>query len=165
MDIADNSTVLALWDSPRQRDAYTWFTTELANLRTAFRWAADQRNLDDAATIATDAAYLGFCVENYEPVAWAEELIETAHAVDHPRLVFLYAMATQCWFVGRIEEAVRYTEAGQAAMLTDRGELPFGFEGTLANPYIAIGQPDRSVEWCRALLARTPMRTSTSRHT
>jgi predicted ATPase/class 3 adenylate cyclase len=147
--------ILALWDSPRQRDAYTWFTTELANLRTAFRWAADQRNLDDAAAIATDAAYLGLCVENYEPVAWAEELIETARAVDHRRLVFLYAMATQCWFVGRIEEAVRYTEAGQAAMLTDRGELPFGFEGTLANPYIAIGQPDRSVEWCRSLLART----------
>jgi predicted ATPase len=28
--------VLALWDSPRQRDAYDWFTIELANLRTAF---------------------------------------------------------------------------------------------------------------------------------
>src|SRR3984957_11512020 len=33
--------VLALWDSPHQREAYDWFTVELANLRTAFRWAAD----------------------------------------------------------------------------------------------------------------------------
>ena len=33
---------MALWDSPRQREAYDWFTVELANLRTAFRWAADQ---------------------------------------------------------------------------------------------------------------------------
>ena len=33
--------VLALWDSPRQREAYAWFTAELADLRTAFRWAAD----------------------------------------------------------------------------------------------------------------------------
>ena len=33
---------MALWDSPRQREAYDWFTLELANLRTAFRWAADQ---------------------------------------------------------------------------------------------------------------------------
>jgi predicted ATPase len=33
--------ILALWDSPRQREAYDWFTVELANLRTAFRWAAD----------------------------------------------------------------------------------------------------------------------------
>ena len=45
--------ILALWDSPRQREAYDWFTTELANLRTAFRWAADQGDLDVAATIAT----------------------------------------------------------------------------------------------------------------
>ena len=34
--------IMALWDSPRQREAYDWFTIELANLRTAFRWAADQ---------------------------------------------------------------------------------------------------------------------------
>ena len=40
--------ILAVWDSPRQRDAYTWFTVELANLRTAFRWAADHGDLDDA---------------------------------------------------------------------------------------------------------------------
>jgi hypothetical protein len=45
--------ILALWDSPRQREAYTWFTTELTNLRTAFRWAADQGDLDVAAPIAT----------------------------------------------------------------------------------------------------------------
>ncbi len=28
--------IMALWDSPRQREAYDWFATELANLRTAF---------------------------------------------------------------------------------------------------------------------------------
>ena len=38
--------VLALWDSPSQRDAYTWFEAEMANLRTAFRWAADHDDLD-----------------------------------------------------------------------------------------------------------------------
>ena len=89
--------ILALWDSPRQREAYDWFTTELANLRTAFRWAADHGDLDVAATIATYAALLGFWVENYEPIAWAEELIEPARAVDHPRLAALYVMASQCW--------------------------------------------------------------------
>jgi predicted ATPase len=70
--------ILALWDSPRQREAYTRFTAELANLRTAFRWAADQGDLDVAAVIATYAAFLGICLENYEPLAWAEELIEPA---------------------------------------------------------------------------------------
>ena len=51
--------ILALWDSPRQREAYDWFTVELANLRTAFRWAADHGDLDVAAAIATYAAFLG----------------------------------------------------------------------------------------------------------
>ena len=53
--------ILALWESPRQREAYDWFTAELANLRTAFRWAADHGDLDVAATIATYAGFLGYC--------------------------------------------------------------------------------------------------------
>jgi predicted ATPase len=81
--------IIALWDSPRQREAYDWFTVELANLRTAFRWATDHGDLDDAATIATYAGLLGNLVENYEPITWAEELIEPARAVDHPRLAFV----------------------------------------------------------------------------
>ena len=56
--------ILALWDSPRQREAYDWFTVELANLRTAFRWAADQGDLDVAATIATYAMFLGAAIQN-----------------------------------------------------------------------------------------------------
>ena len=56
--------ILALWDSPRQRQAYDWFATELANLRTAFRWAADHNDLDVAATIATYAGLLGLVTEN-----------------------------------------------------------------------------------------------------
>ena len=63
--------ILALWDSPRQREAYVWFTVELANLRTAFRWAADRGDLDAAAAIATYAMLLGVLIENYEPIAWA----------------------------------------------------------------------------------------------
>ena len=122
---------MSLWDGPRQREAYDWFTAELANLRTAFRWAADRGDLDDAATIATYAALLGFCIDNYEPIAWAEELIEPARAVDHPRLAFLYVIASQCYTSGRVEEAVRYCEAGMAVVESGRGEVPFGIEGLL----------------------------------
>ncbi len=145
--------ILALWDSPRQREAYDWFTAELANLRTAFRWSTDHADLDVAATIATYAALLGFCVENYEPIAWAEELIEPAHAVDHPRLAFLYVMASQCYTTGRIEDAARYSEAGQMATRSSRGEVPFGLEVLLLVAYLMTGQPERAVEWCRAQLA------------
>jgi predicted ATPase len=88
--------ILALWDSPRQREAYTWFAAELANLRSAFRWAADHGDLDVAAAIASYAGWLGYLVENYEPMAWVEEIIKPAHAVDHPRLAFLYVVASQC---------------------------------------------------------------------
>ena len=89
--------IMALWDSPRQREAYDWFTLELANLRTAFRWAADHGDLDVAATLATYVGFLGFMVQTYEPIAWAEELIKPARAVDHPRLAFLYVIASQCY--------------------------------------------------------------------
>jgi predicted ATPase len=145
--------ILALWDSPRQRDAYEWFRTELANLRTAFRWAADQGDMDVAAAIATYAPLLGYLVENYEPIAWAEELIEPARAVDHPRLATMYLIAAQCYTTGRIEEAVGYAEAGQT-VIGSGGEVPFGSEGTLGAVYLIIGQPERGVEWCRARLAR-----------
>jgi predicted ATPase/class 3 adenylate cyclase len=150
--------ILALWDSPRQREAYTWFTTELANLRTAFRWAADHGDLDVPATIATYAGLLGYCVENTEPIAWAEELIEPARSVDHPRLAALYLMASVCWMVGRIDEAVRYSDAAEIVLgsshdpmlLPGRGVA----EGMLGVAYIVIGQPERWVECCRAQLAR-----------
>ena len=146
--------VLALWDSPRQQEAYDWFTTELANLRTAFRWAADQGDLDTAAIIATYAAFLGVMVENYESVAWAEELIESARAVDHPRLAFLYVMASQCYLAGRTDDPVRYSNAGQMVISAGRCEVPFGIEEMLGGAYVFIGQPEGSAEWCRAQLAR-----------
>ena len=146
--------ILALWDSPRQREAYAWFTTELANLRTAFRWAADHHDLDVATTIATYAGFVGLWVDQYEPIAWAEELIEPARAVDHPRLAFVYVIASVCWMAGRIEAAVRHSEAGQEAMRSGLDEVPYGIEGLVGGAILASRQPERSIEWYRARLAR-----------
>ena len=81
--------------APASDEAYDWFTIELANLRTAFRWAADHGDLDIAATIADVRGVARLWVEIYEPIAWAEELIEPARAVDHPRLASLYVMASR----------------------------------------------------------------------
>jgi predicted ATPase len=146
--------VLALWDSPRQLEAYTWFNIELSNLRTAFRWTADRSDLDVAVTIASYAAFLGAFLENYEPIAWAEELIGPARVADHPRLATLYVMASQCYLAGRIDKAVGYSDASQAATGSTRDDVPFGAEGWLVGPYLSIGQPERAVELCRAQLAR-----------
>ena len=91
---------------------------------------------------------------NYEPIAWAEELIEPARAVDHPRLAFLYVIASQCCMTGRIEAAVGYSDAGQIVLGRSRDAVPYGIEAVLGAVYLVIGQPERWVEWCRAQLAR-----------
>lgn len=146
--------VMALWDSPRQPEAYEWLITELANLRTAFRWASDQGDLDTAATIVTYGGLLGMFVENYEAAAWAEELIERARTVDHPRLVYLYAIAAQCHFIGRPEEGVRYVDAGRAARSGGCADMPYGVFCHLGGAYLEIGRPDRWAEMCRAEIGR-----------
>ncbi|MGO9154762.1 ATP-binding protein [Mycobacterium sp.] len=151
---AREADILALWDSPRQREAYDWFAIELANLRTAFRRAADQGDLDVAAAIATCAGFLGVWVQTFEPIAWAEELIEPARTGDHPRLAFLYVIGSMCYTTGRIEAAVRYSDAGQIVVGRSRDALPYGIEAWLGFVYLAIGQPERLAEWCRAQLAR-----------
>ena len=63
-------------------------------------------------------------------------------------------MASQCYMAGRIEAAVGYSDAGQRVLGSGRGEVPFGLEGLLGAAYVAIGQPERWVEWYRAQLAR-----------
>jgi hypothetical protein len=146
--------IMALWDSPRQREAFDWFTLELANLRAAFRWAADHVDLDVAVPIATCAGWLGASVQTFEPIVWAEELIEPARAINHPRLAFLYVIASQCYTTGRIEAAVRYCDAGQIVLGRSREAPPYGVEGGLGAVYLAIGQPERWVELCRAQLVR-----------
>ena len=40
-------------------------------------------------------------------------------------------MASQCWIAGRIEEAVRYSDAGQTVIGSGRDEVPYGIEGWL----------------------------------
>ena len=146
--------VLALWDSPRQREAYDWFTVELANLRTAFRWAADHGDLDIAAAIAMIATFLGTWVQQYEPVAWSEELIEPARKVDHPRLAQLYVQAAQCHVAGRVHDAVGYLEASH--QITQSGgfdEVPYEIQISTGVVYGHAGQADRWVDLCRRVIA------------
>ena len=123
---------------------------ELANLRTAFRWAADHGDLDGAATIATYAGFLGFSVDNFEPIAWAEELIEFAHAADRPRLAPVAVGITSMYYdTGRIKAAVRYADAAQSVMEDYRdGQYgPYGVDGGfsagLGFAYLSSAGPNR----------------------
>ena len=148
--------VLALWDSPRQREAYVWFANELANLRTGFRWAFDNGDLDSAAAIAAYGSFLGSYVEQHEPFGWAEELISPAVAADHPRLAELYVHATLCYYTGRMDDAVPYARAAEAAIEAGcYNEVPFEFETTLGGFYAAQGRPEKWVDLCRRVIARS----------
>ncbi len=147
--------VLAVWDSPRQREAYTWFTVELPNLRTAFRWAADHGDLDNAATIAFYSALLGIELEQHEPGGWAGELIEAARVVGHRRLAQLYSVASRCYEAGRIDEAVAYSEGGRAAVESGRFDIvPHEAESQLGGVYLWTGQPEQCVQWFQSVIAR-----------
>jgi hypothetical protein len=144
-----------LWDSPRQREAYSWLTGELPNLRTAFRWAADHGDLDASAAIAAYAALLCPFLENYEPITWAEELVEPLRAIDHPRLAPVCVGASLSCVVGRFDEAVRYSEVGQSVIAAASDKVSYFGEAWLGSAYLFVGRPDRYVEMCRAQLARS----------
>ncbi|MFG1934159.1 ATP-binding protein [Mycobacterium sp. NPDC048908] len=149
--------VLTLWDGPRQAEAYDWFITELANLRVAFRWSSDHDDLDAAAAIASCGAHLGTRVEQYEPVAWAEELLDRAKVAEHPRLAQLYNMAAQCYAAGRAADAVEYADAALALIEDARfDEIPYAGEAWLGGVYLSEGRPEQFVQVCRDMIARHP---------
>ena len=150
------TNIMALWDSPRQREAYTWFTVELANLRAAFRWAADQGDINVATAIAVYATFLGSWVEQYEPFAWAEELIEPARAVEHPRLAQLYVVSSQCYAAGRVDDAVGYLDEASQQLTKREGfdEDLYETHTSFGIAYMAAGQPQRWVDLCRTAIVR-----------
>jgi len=52
--------IMSLWDSPRQPEAYNWFTSELANLRHGVPVGRRSSDLDTSAAIVVFAAFVGF---------------------------------------------------------------------------------------------------------
>ena len=148
--------VLALWDGPRQSEAYEWFDTR------ARRICAPRSGGLPTTVISTPPRPLrstrhssAFWTDRYEPIAWAEELIEPARAVDHRRLAQLYAMAAQCYETGRIDDALGY--AGQAgrrpSAATYRRPLPYETQPS-DGVYAAHGRPERWVELVPRNVAR-----------
>ena len=147
--------VIALWDSPKQREAYEWFIVEMANLRAAFRWACDHGDLDSAAAIAVYASHLGFFVEQIEPGAWAEEIIEPARALQHPRLAQLYAMVARYFAVSQFEVGLRYAEAALQAVHTGLfAAVPFEFDSELGVFHLINGKPERWITQCRTMISK-----------
>jgi predicted ATPase len=150
-------TVLELWNGSRQPEAYEWFDLELANLRSAFRWAADETDLDTAAAIAVQASLLAWWTNRYEPVAWAEELVDAARAGDHPKLAALCSVACLSCLTGRLEDAIRFIEATRALLDDPRYDaVPFGFGAVfVGSAYAATGRFDVWAALSRGELERS----------
>ena len=91
------------WDGPGWRDAVDWVEAELGNLRAGFRWSAGRGELEVATDIAAHAALMGFSVQLFETLGWAEELLDAASAADVPRLPRLYTAAGYACFAGRAQ--------------------------------------------------------------
>jgi predicted ATPase/DNA-binding CsgD family transcriptional regulator len=129
------------WNGPQWRHQVDWVEVELANLRSAFRWSADRGEIVRATDVAAHAALMGFSVELFETIGWAESLLDEAARADVPRLPRLYAAAGYACFVGRaaaatahahrateLEAGARYEscEPGYASFIEALGEVYCG---------------------------------------
>ena len=129
------------WNGPGWRDQVDWVQVELANLRSAFRWSADRGQIVRATDVAAHAALMGFSVELFETIGWAESLLGAAARADVPRLPRLYAAAGYACFVGRAAAAAAHAhrateletepgyepcEPGYAAFIEALGEVYCG---------------------------------------
>jgi predicted ATPase len=144
-----------LWNSPAQRDAYDWLDREMSNLRVAVDWASARGDLDTAAAIAVYAAFVGSFIQRYEPVTWAEDLLEAARAAGHRDLLGLTAAAGVAVYAGRPEDGIRHVEA--AASLSDDPRYdrpPLGASPT-GSLLVAVGRPDLAWDLFAAGIERT----------
>jgi predicted ATPase/class 3 adenylate cyclase/DNA-binding CsgD family transcriptional regulator len=95
------------WNGPGWREAVDWVELELDNLRAGYRWSGEGGRMELATDIAAHAALMGFSVQLFETIAWAEELLDAASSADVARLPRLYTAAGYACFVGRPDAARR----------------------------------------------------------
>jgi predicted ATPase/class 3 adenylate cyclase/DNA-binding NarL/FixJ family response regulator len=136
------------WNGPGWRDAVDWVEIEVDNLRAAFRWSMQRGEMDVATDVAAHAALMGFSVQLFETVGWAEELLPAAIDADVRRLPRLCTGAGYACFIGHAE-----TAAANAHRATELETKPgyeaceFGYASFIeALGEVYCGHLDRYVE-------------------
>ncbi len=138
----------AIHNGPGWSGAAGWLRSELPDLRAAYRWAAG-RDLTTAVDVAAHAGLIGTSANMFEPIAWAESLVDAAIAADLPRLPRLLCACGYACFVGRPVTAAAHAE--HAVRLEDDQSYEScepglaAFIAALANVY--AGRLDRYVEF------------------
>jgi predicted ATPase/class 3 adenylate cyclase/DNA-binding CsgD family transcriptional regulator len=136
------------WDGPGWRETVDWVELELSNLRAGFRWSAARDHIDVATDIAAHAALMGFSVQLFETLGWAEELLEAASEADVPRLPRLYTAAGYACFAGRPDAARHNAHRATELATDDRYDpCPPGYSTFIeALGQVYCGELDRYVE-------------------
>ncbi len=129
---------------------------ELANLRGAFRWAADNDDLDTAAAIANSAqGSSAFGSNSMNPsvgprsssIARGPSTTGGCHSST--------SMAAMCYATGRVGDSSDMPQPARLAIESGRfDEVPYEFEVALSATYATAGEPDQWVELCRNIIAR-----------
>ena len=122
--------------SPHQSQTVDWFESELANLRTGFRWGVERGDLDAAATIAGKLGWIGAFGLIFEPVGWCVELLESPDIGRHRLLKWLYVGASMRAFMGDPVAGIGYSETGLALPAGDFDKVT----QTLDRMALALGQ-------------------------
>jgi predicted ATPase/class 3 adenylate cyclase/DNA-binding CsgD family transcriptional regulator len=144
------------WNGPGWRDAVDWVELEVGNLRSGFRWSAGRGDFEVATDIAAHAALVGFSVQLFETLAWAEELLEAATAADVRRLPRLYTAAGYACFAGRADTARIHAHRATELELDSRYDAcePGYASFVEALGQVYCGDLDRYVELTRTVAER-----------
>jgi tetratricopeptide (TPR) repeat protein len=145
---AQAETYWDLWDGPSQRAALDWVDVELGNLRSGFRWAVGHHKLETAAAVAAHTVMLAFQLQVFEPVAWAEEILDAATTDDVRQLPRVYTAACLCSFLGRPHAAIAYAQRAQGLEVDPRydGFQPGWTRFCEAVGEVHAGRIDRTLE-------------------
>jgi hypothetical protein len=122
---------------------------EFANLRAAFRWAADRTDPVTATAIAAHTTMMAFYLLLFEPMGWVDEILPAATAADIPQLPRLYTAAGLSCYIGQFAAAAAHSEAALALQDNPRYD-PFDqgwSRGWAAAAYgLATGDHGRTLE-------------------
>lgn len=144
------------WNGPGWREAVDWVELELDNLRAAYQWSVERGHMEVATDIAAHAALMGFSVQLFETIAWAEELLEAASSADVPRLPRLFAAAGYACFAGRPDAARRHAHRATELEVDDRYDpCEPGYAAFIeALGQVYCGDLDRYIELTREVAER-----------
>ena len=134
------------WRSPSEGEAYSWLDLEINNLRNAFYWAKQNGEIDIAARIAASVGDIGRYRLLEEAAGWAEEIVDQARDVAHPRLVILLTWsASSAWAFSRFDEAKQFGEEAISLLADDRF-IPFVWAyGDLAFVALYAGDAGKAI--------------------